>query len=294
MQGLARTASILAEYYVSGRVIHQATSSSVDFLIYAPTAGSFKQELRAAIAGGIIVAGFETFFGVVIDQWLPAPDPAQEAMLAEEKKQTDLLRSIDSRLAFSSYTFEKRLPGLPTLGMPGVPASPASPSAPSAPELLSVPDKQSVIEELNKHHAKELTVLRSITSNSFVDIFRPVGDTVEYSQIRVGSHKRPSKTITPTTKAIIRSDELDETPRTIRARVTGFTRGTKRGVVFSEALGHGFRFEYRGKETNLPKRDIFSWSQYNQEDIILEGNFVYFFDGKIKKMLVYYAGPVRG
>jgi hypothetical protein len=254
LYGLARTTAILAEFYKSGRIIHKAPASSVDFFVSAAEQGSFKQSLHAAIVGGICVATFDTFLNRAVDKWLPSPDKTEELLLAEERKQTALLEQL---------------------------------LAERHPDTEDAQDADAFIAA----HEKEMTVLRSITANSFVDIFRPVGRTAEYSRIFTGESKEhlPSKIVTPSTAAIIESDRLDTTLRTINARVTGFTRGTKRGVCFSDKLGHGFNFEYRGKEDKLPVRDIFSWSQYEQEDIILEGNFVYFFDGEIKKMIVYYA-----
>ena len=109
-----------------------------------------------------------------------------------------------------------------------------------------------------------------------------------------GSKELPTEVVTPRTAALLESDRLDPEIRTISARVTGFTRSSKKGVCFSQNMGRGFKFEYAGKEGNLPSRDIFSWSQYEQKDIILEGQFVYFFDGGIKKMIVLFANKAAG
>ncbi len=262
ISGVARLAAILAEFYVSGRVISQAPSSSVDFYISAAEQGSFKQTLAGAIIGGICVSSFDVVFSRILNRWLPEPDANAELIIAEQKKQTEILEKVLAQLSVDVVNGQS--------------------------------DDVVVADKFLEEKEKELSVLRSITANSFKDVFRPVGRSCEYSTVRAGSGRPPSKFVSPRTAAIIESDRHDNRVRTINARVTGFTRGSKKGLCFSEALGHGFRFEYKGVEGKLPDRDIFSWSQFEQEEIVMEGSFVYFFDGGIKKFLVYFASKKDG
>ena len=62
--------------------------------------------------------------------------------------------------------------------------------------------------------------------------------------------------------------------------------------MFSKEMGRGFRFQYMGAE-KLPKEDDFSWSQFKQEEIHVEGQFTRFFDGKIKNLLVYHVSQIE-
>lgn len=264
--GLSRSAAILAEYYKTGKVIAKAPASTVQFYVEAAEQGSFKQALAAAAIGGICAAPFGPFFTRVVDDWLPTPDIVAEQELAAQNETNELLQQIIERMDRAEN-----------------------------PELSA--EEDFLAEEFIKKNEKDLNVLRSILAGSFSQIFRPVGRSAEYSNIygsREKGPEEPTKLVTPTTAALIEADNLDEKIRTINARVTRFTRGSKTGLCFSEEFGHGFRFEYKGKNEKLPTRDIFSYSQYEQEDIIMEGQFVYYFDGKIKKFIVYYAQKAKG
>lgn len=258
--GFARTAAILSEYYSTSKIISRAPSASVDFYVEAAEEGSFKQAIAAGAFAGIISAPFAPFFTRVLDSWLPTPDPVAERQLAEQIKTNELLEKL--------LTEEQ-------------------------PATVRQTAEETEIDSLLKEKEPEFNVLRSILSGSFADVFRPIerGGS-RYARIfgeSDGAPKPPSKLITPITVRLIESERVDEEIRTINARVTGFTRGSKTGYCSSEKLGHGFRFEYKGEEDNLPARDIFSWSQYEQKEIIMEGQFVYYFDGKIKKFIVYFA-----
>ena len=106
--------------------------------------------------------------------------------------------------------------------------------------------------------------------------------------IATGEREKPIGVVTPAGLALIQSDQRDNKMTTLTGVVGGFSRGSKTGTMFSPELGRGFRFEYMGAE-KLAKQDNFSWSQYTQREIQVDGEFIFFFDGTIKKMLIYHA-----
>jgi hypothetical protein len=85
---------------------------------------------------------------------------------------------------------------------------------------------------------------------------------------------------------MIEADEVDANDKIFMAVVNSFSRGSKTGIVFSRDFERCFRIEYVAKG-RLPREDDFSWSQYSGRPLKLYGRFVRFFDGNIKKFLVF-------
>jgi hypothetical protein len=149
-------------------------------------------------------------------------------------------------------------------------------------------DGEAVVKSHVENHKAEVDVMRSITSNSFREIFRPVGKSVEHVGILAGAHENPVGVVDEQMLALIEADRPDPETSVIEGVVNSFSRNSKTGVMFSSRMGRGFRFQYVG-ETALPRGDIFSWSQYYGRRIQAEGRFVRFFDGTIKRLEIYRA-----
>lgn len=255
-RGFARTLSILGHYYTTGQIIAQAPRANLEIYIVPPQEGSFRQNVIAAVVGGVIAVPFVKFTEAAIENWFPKNDPqmAQIIQLLEDNN-----RILAKQRGMSSQMED---------------------------------EQANEAREIVRSRQPEIDVLRSVTSNSFRDIFRPVGRSVDRMSITGGATERPIGTVTPATLALIESDVLDERTHTIVGIVSAFSRNSKTGVIFSEEMGRGFRFEFMGAE-RLKKEDIFSWSQFRQSPIAISGSFVYFHDGTIKKMLVYHAQPTE-
>lgn len=255
--GLARTLQIIGHYYVTGDIIAHAPKSKLDLWVIAPEPGSFKQTIIAGAIAGIIAAPFNEFAGRIIDRWLPAQvDPQQQQIIDLLTQQNEILR-------------EQR--GLP--------------------KNVPTPKEQTDREEINSYlsnHDDHVQILRSITSSSFKSIFRPIGRCANLVAITEGPENRPIGIVDPYLLAQIESDRLDPETVTMTGVVNSFSRSSKTGVMFSEEIGRGFRFQYEHPE-RLPREDLFSWNEYTGRQIRVTGRFVRFFDEKIKKLLIYYV-----
>jgi hypothetical protein len=251
-EGLARTLSILGHYYATGEIISKAPFARVELYLLPPEPGSFKQQVLIGITAAVLSVPFVTFTQAAMESWFPKNDPQQAEIIALLQEQNELLRAT---------------------------ASPEQLAKAQADHLAAT--------QYVKVRRNEIDVIRSITSNSFQKIFRPVGRSVD-AVVLTGGRDKPVGVVTPISLAMIASDQRDGNRVTVNATVSAFSRNSKTGVAFSEQLGRGFRIEYMGLE-KLKKEDIFSWSQFTQRPLILNGEFVYFFDGTIKKLLVYHA-----
>lgn len=255
--GLARTLQIVGHYYITGDIIAHAPKSKLDLWIVAAEAGSFKQTVIAGAVAGIIAAPFGDFAGRIIDKWLPPPiDPQLQQIVELLKDQNELLRKAQ-----------------------GLPANTSTPEEQT--------DKH-IIDSFLENHDDELQVLRSITSSSFKNIFRPIGRSAYSVGITQGPTERPIGVVDPELLSRIQSDYPDPEVMTLSGVVNSFSRSSKTGVLFSEEIGRGFRFQYEHPE-RLEREDLFSWSQYSGKKIRVTGRFIKFFDGKIKKLLIYHV-----
>lgn len=257
--GLARTLAIVGHYYSTGEIIAQAPRSGAKVFITVPEDGSFKQTIIAATVAGVIAAPFTVFASRILEDWIPkSEDPQLKQIIELLKEQNEILRKEH---------------GLP-------------------PDQTENEKQQSaIVDEHVRRNADEIQVLRSVTSNSFRNIFRPVGRSARTLAITSGPYQRPIRSADPSVVARIESERIDQDTIIIHGIVNSFSRSSKTGVMMSDDLGRGFRFQYEHPE-RLPREDIFSWSQYYGREIRVTGRFVRFYDGNIKKMLIYSAEPV--
>ncbi len=250
--GLARVVSVLGHYYQTGKIISQAPRSEVKVYLYPPEEGSFKQTVAASIIGGVVATSFSTFFNRTLDSWFPNPDPQMEQVIELLKEKNQLLRQRD-----------------------GLGPDPS-------PEEMTDDD---IMSELLENNNNEFLVLRSITANSFKDVFRPIGRSAEYVGITTGSHKKPLAAINPNAVALIESERRDPNERIVVGVVNSFSRSSKTGYIFSREIGRGLPIKDIRKE-KLPPQDDYSWSQYTRRPIEMVGTYVHWFDGSVKKFLV--------
>jgi hypothetical protein len=244
--GFARVISVLGHYYSTGEIIAQAPKANIELYIGVPTEGSFKQTVYATVVGTVIAQPFTTFVDHTIRSWLPSPNSEMTRVIQLLEEQNRILRGA---------------------------STPAPP--PASPPTAMAPD-----------HKTKLDVIRSITSNSFREIFRPVGRSANSVGILAGSDQRPVGVVDQETLALIESDHPDENESIVEGVVNSFSRSSLTGIIFSQEIGRGFRFEYVG-ETKLPRGDIFSWSQYSGRRIKARGRFIKYFDTTIKKFEIY-------
>jgi hypothetical protein len=144
------------------------------------------------------------------------------------------------------------------------------------------------VEEYLETHKTEADVLRSVTANSFKAVFRPIGRSAEIGVLTAGNQGAPVGAINQSTLKLIEADRLDPDTITILGVVNSFSRSSKTGVMFSKDVGRGFRFQVDGPD-RLARQDNYSWSQFYGRPLRVTGRFVYFFDGTLKKLLIYSA-----
>lgn len=257
--GLARTLAILGHYYVKGDVIAHAPKSAMPLFITPPEEGSFKQMILAAAVGGIVSAPFTIFAERVINSWLPEPQPELQKIVALLKEQNELLRRQEHKTAVPNAAEEKQL---------------------------------KEIEQCIASKQEDLQTIRSITTKSFRDIYRPVGRSVDSVGLVAGGGRAPAKVVDVEALALIEADAVDEKDKIFMGVVNSFSRGSKTGILFSKDFERGFRFEYQVKG-KLPRGDDFSWSQLYGKPLRFYGRFVRFFDGNIKKFLVFRVEQVK-
>ena len=253
--GFARTLAIVGHYYVTGEIIAHAPKSKVQIYLTPPEEGSFKQNVIAGVVGAVISAPFTTFFGELAKQWVPGND-------AELKKIVELLEKQNRTLE-------------------GAHKAPAPAG-----------DGDGAAKNHIENNKNKMDVLRSITSNSFRKTFRPVGRSCDVVAITTDEKRKPIGAVNERSLALMDTDKLDEEIIEIEVTVNAFSRSSKTGIAWSENTGRGFRFEYNG-DGQLPREDIFSYSQYYGRKIILVGRFVRFFDDTIKKFLVLRAARIE-
>lgn len=139
---------------------------------------------------------------------------------------------------------------------------------------------------------KEMQVIRSVTSQSFKRIYRPI-ESGSAKQIGLigGLGRAPKAIVDRDVLGRIEADSVDDATVIVMAVVNSFSRNSKTGIVFSRDYMASFRIEY-SVQGRLPREDDFSWSQYSGKPIKMTGRFVRFFDGKVKKFLVYHVERV--
>jgi uncharacterized coiled-coil protein SlyX len=247
-----------SHYYQTGKIISQAPSSRASVNLRPPQAGSFIIEVVVGATGAILAAPVILYLNQVFSQWLPGGSEADKARV----------KGLESQLAVQS----ERLDGLQR----------ALEHRQKLDELTAeVREVRNFIAENQIEH----DVLRSITSTSFNDIYRPIGRLADYALIYgnlPGAYTGVADQETVNQlETEIRDDHISE----VFATVDAFARRSKRGTAFSKALGRGFRFHY-GQMGKLGEEDDFSWSQFRQRPVRMTGRFYYFFDGSIKRLEV--------
>lgn len=257
-EGLARTLAVIGHFYLKQEIIVQAPSSVMPLYLVPPEEGSLKQNIIAGVVGGLIVMGvsvpFTIFATRLIESWVPAPPNAENQQIIKLlKEQNDLLRKSMNMPANSDGQEKKQC---------------------------------DAADHFIKEKNKELQVVRSVTSQSFKKIFRPI-ETGSVTDVGVigGIGDKPKAIVNEEVLALIEADVVDQKRVTLMGVVSSFSRGSKTGIVFSRDYMAGFRIQYEFSG-RLPREDDFSWSQFSGKPISMTGRFVRFFDGKVKKFLV--------
>ena len=256
--GLARVLAILGHYYGHGKIIGQAPSADMELYLSSVQEGSFKQTILAGTVGAVMAAPFVSFVDYTVKSWLPSPDSDIKKIVNLLEEQNQILRS-QRGLSKDKTPDEKA--------------------------------NENTIKDFNHEHRTEIDVLRSVTANSFRKIFRPVGRSAHFGGILAGPTDTPIGVLDAAGVQLMETDFPDNTQQRVVGVVNSFSRSSKTGIAFSQQIGRGFRFEYVG-ETELKRRDIFSWSQYYGLEIAMLGTFVRFFDKTIKRFDVISAEKV--
>lgn len=258
-EGLARTLAVIGHFYLKQEIIVKAPSSVMPLYLVPPEEGSLKQNIIAGIVGGLVVMGvsvpYTIFATRLIESWVPAPpNPENQEMIRLLKEQNDLLRK--------------------QMNLPVNPNKEEKAQCDAADHFI-------------KEKSKELQVVRSVTSQSFKKIFRPIetGAVHEIAVLGGVGGGRPKAVVDKDVLKLIEADAVDRKQVTLMGVVSSFSRSSKTGIVFSRDYMAGFRIQY-DFTGRLPREDDFSWSQFSGKPISMTGRFVRFFDGKVKKFLV--------
>jgi hypothetical protein len=258
IEGLGRTVSILAHYLQTGKVISQAPASKAYVSLRPPQSGSFVIEVLVGVTSATLAVPITLYITHVFNQWLPGGSAADKARIAR----------LQSEIAIQ----RERLDGLER----------------AIDQRDRVDEVSQEVEQLKsfvKENQKEHDVIRSITSNSFLDIYRPIGRSATHA---VAYGDRPGAyagVVDEPTVALLDTEIADADITTVAATVDAFSRKSKRGTAFSAELGRGFRFHY-GQMGKLGSQDDFSWSQYQQKPVLMTGRFHRFYDKSIKRLEV--------
>lgn len=258
IEGLGRTLAILAHYYQNEKVLSQAPYSSAIVRLRTPRAGSVIIEVSVAVSAAVISAPIVLYLNYVMNQWLPGGRAADQARI----------KKLEHQLALQS----ERLDGLAA----AIQQRDAMDKV--AEQIIEI--KQFIAANQNSHD-----VMRSITSNSFSDIYRPVGRSADFAVLYGDAPGAYTGVADRIAVSQLESEVADPDVTVVVATVDAFARSSKRGTAFSKHLGRGFRFHY-GQMGKLGEQDDFSWSQYEQKPLLMTGRFYRFFDGNIKRLEV--------
>ena len=258
IEGLGRTVGILAHYYQTGQIIVQAPSSRAAVTLRPPSTGSFIIEVLVAVTGSVVAAPVVLYLNQVFSQWLPGGPAADKARVNRLERQLavqgEQIAGLQKAIAQRDRATEQAV------------------------QIEEV--RQFLLENKTEHD-----VLRSITSSSFNDIYRPVGRSADFALLYGGVPGAYSGVADVTTVAQLEREIPDDKITETIAIVDAFARRSKRGTAFSKQLGRGFRFHY-GQLGKLNDEDDFSWSQYRQRPLRMTGRYYFFFDGSIKRLEV--------
>lgn len=253
LHGAARVYGILGHYCQTGTVIHKAPKSLATVEVVAAEVGSFRQQLLVGVVTSVMAVPVTVFTQRMMDQWFPAPN-------AEMKEIAELLREQNQLLKKALGT------------------------SPQQAEI-EVNEKKKA-DEFIREHAHECHVLRSILSNSIQGMFRPVGRSCEYLALTHGEDRAPVAVLDAEAVRRLESSKIDEEDSVVVGVVNGFSRSSKSGLLFAPELGRGMLFQVDHKGA-LPPGDDYSWSQYSRGLLELRGRYIRFFDGSVKRFLVF-------
>lgn len=267
--GLARTLAVIGHFYVTGEIIVKAPQSAIKLYLQPPSEGSFRQTIIATVVGGVVAVPFTTVATRLMDNWVPADNPelvriakaaerqalATERLVALTEEQNRLLKKERKAIVLDATVDQ---------------------------------EMERRADEFIKDNNQKLNVIRSITSTSFKNIFRPIGRSAERMGIVEGRREIPKRLIDAEMVAHIEADAVDEKDKIVVAVVSSFSRSSKTGIVYSRDVNLSFRIEYVRKG-RLAREDDFSWSQYTGNPIRMTGRFVRYFDGNVKKFLAYHV-----
>lgn len=258
IEGLGRTISILAHFYQTQNVLSQAPYSKAIVNLRAPRAGSVILDVVAGVTSSVIAAPIVLYLNQVMTQWMPGGSAADKARI----------KRLEGELA----TQGERLNGLQA-------------AIEQRDRIEEVAADVRTVRTFIAENQREHDVMRSITSNSFSDIYRPIGRSADYALLYGDSPGAYTGVVDAETVAQLESEIPDPNITHVMATVDAFARNSKRGTAFSKNLGRGFRFHY-GQMGKLGEQDDFSWSQYHQKPLLMTGRFYRFFDGSIKRFEV--------
>ena len=253
-QGLARTLAIIGHYYLTQEIIYKAPQSKMPLYLVPSGNGSYKQQIIVGVVITALGAPFVVFAERILDNWIPSPDSVQRDKIIE--------------LLTEQNALQRQSMGLPS--------------------KVTKEEKQQVeiADNFIREKKQDIATLRKITSHSFRQIFRPI-DTGSAKNMGIigGLGHSPRIVVDRNVLALIESDTVDQAVIVMMGVVNSFNRVTKTGNVFSRDYNTSIRVEY-DFDGRLPRGDDFSWSQLNGQPIRMSGNFVRYFDGNVKKLLV--------
>ncbi|MDN3720044.1 hypothetical protein QW131_14710 [Roseibium salinum] len=188
----------LGHYYITGEIIAQAPRSKLELYIIPPEEGSFKQTVIAGALGAIVAAPFTTFVSKTVENWIPSGDPQIERLIEALEENNDLLRERNGVLHKSDEEVRQ----------------------------------ESEVEQHLEQHNDKMQVLRSITSNSFRSVFRPIGRSAEYVNLLAGPFEEPIGVVDAHVLSRIEADRIDDEDSILVGIVNSFSRSSKTGVIF--------------------------------------------------------------
>ena len=215
-------------------------------------------EVAIAVTGGAVSAPIVLYLNQVFGQWLPGGRAADQSRM--QRLQSELAIQGE-RLNALEKALEQRN------------------------RIDEIAGQLQEVKEFIAANKTEHDVIRSITSNSFADIYRPIGRSADYALIYGDKPGAYAGVVDKPTVDLLETETPAPDITRVVATVDAFARKSKRGTAFSKQLGRGFRFHY-GQMGKLGEQDDFSWSQYQQKPLLMTGRFFYFFDGSIKRLEV--------
>lgn len=258
IEGLGRTLSILAHFYQTQKVLSQSPYSQAIVNLKTPRPGSVVIEVVVGVTSSVIAAPIVLYLNQIMGKWMPGGVEADKARIRNLEAE---LRAQGERMSGLEEAITQR------------------------DRLEAVAAQLREVQAFIAANQNEHDVMRSITSNSFTDIYRPIGRSADFALLYGDEPGAYTGVADAATVAQLETEIADPEMTVVVATVDAFARKSKRGTAFSKRLGRGFRFHY-GQLGRLGEQDDFSWSQYHQKPLRMTGRFYRFFDGSIKRLEV--------